>query len=65
MIGKRALVWIVAAIFGAVVSFATLVIFNTTVEKYGVSNVGVMAIASGALLWIWLDYALGTEMLSK
>ncbi len=60
---KRALVWVISIGLGVILSFLTVYLFDTTIEKFIVGNFAMLIISIAAFFWIWLDYFLGTEML--
>jgi hypothetical protein len=72
---RRYLVWIIAVIFGLVVTgviiYARIPLgpvtigFGTNVANFAYSNVGLLFISSAGVAWIWLDYFLGTQFLKS
>jgi len=67
---RRIIVWTLSALIGIAVSAAIVfLLFQTDLTKYRIWFDGDLAafqaIAIFSLVWIWLDYALGTEMLPK
>lgn len=76
MAAKRVAVWILSISIGLVASYATVMAFGTSVERYAVDlNFGILDIilnnftflclAYASLIWIWLDWILGTDMLPE
>lgn len=62
---KRAIVWIVSAVFGAVTTVGVIWAFNTTPEKFQTWNVILFFLSMAAVAFIWLDYFLKTEYLKR
>ena len=70
MQAKRAVVWAISAIVGIAGSLAIVfLVFHTGLDKYRIWFDGDLAafqaIGIFGLVWIWLDYFLGTDMLPK
>ncbi|HJN40920.1 MAG: hypothetical protein QGG60_00835 [Anaerolineales bacterium] len=76
MAAKRVAVWLLSLSIGALAGYATVVAFGTSLERYAVDlNFGVLdvilnnftflCLAYASLVWIWLDFFLGTEMLPE
>ena len=72
---RRAIVWLVAILFGVVVTgviiYAKIPLgpvtigFGTNVANFAYSNVGLLFIAAAGIAWIWLDYFLDTKYLKS
>jgi hypothetical protein len=72
---RRAIVWLVAILFGVVVTgviiYAKIPLgpvtigFGTNVTNFAYSNVGLLFIAAAGIAWIWLDYFLDTKYLKS
>lgn len=70
MQARRITVWVLSAIAGIAGSGAIVYLyFHTDLTKYRIWFDGDLAafqaLAIFGLVWIWLDYFLGTEMLPK
>ncbi len=70
MQARRLIVWVASALIGLASSAAIVfLVFQTDLTKYRIWFDGDLAafqaLAIFALVWIWLDYFLGTEMLPK
>ncbi len=76
MVAKRVVVWLLSLSIGVLVGYATVAAFGTSVERYAVdlnfgvldiilNNVAFLCLAYASLVWIWLDFFLGTEMLPE
>ena len=61
---RRAIVWIISALTGLAAAYGTIfLLFNTTLEKFSVSNAVLVFLSIGALVFIWLDFILQTKYL--
>jgi hypothetical protein len=70
MQARRMIVWTISAIIGIAGSAAIVfLLFQTDLTKYRIWFDGDLAafqaLAIFGLVWIWLDFLLGTEMLPK
>lgn len=70
MQARRMIVWVSSALVGLAGSLVIVfLVFQTTLSKYRIWFDGDLALfqalAIFGLVWIWLDYFLGTEMLPK
>jgi hypothetical protein len=70
MQARRTAVWLISTIIGLAGSAAIVfLVFQTDLTKYRIWFDGDLAVfqalAIFGLVWIWLDYFLGTEMLPK
>ncbi len=70
MQAKRIAVWAISIVFGILASLAIVYLgFHTDITKYRIwfdgDLMAFQAVGIFGLLWIWLDYFLGTEMLPK
>ena len=76
MVGKRVVVWVISIAVGMTAGYATLAAFGTSVGHYAVDlNFGILdvlinnftflCLSYASLIWIWLDYFLGTDMLPE
>lgn len=64
MTTRRAIVWILSAVAGLAAAYGTVfVLFNTTLEKFSMSNAVLVFLSIGALVFIWLDFILQTKYL--
>lgn len=60
---RRIIVWTASLSFGLVVAVGTIVAFNTSLDKFGVSNAVLVFLSMGALAFIWLDFIFRTKYL--
>jgi len=60
---RRGIVWTIAGLFGAASAAGTIMFFNTTIDKFSVSNTLLVFLSMGSLAFIWLDFILRTEYL--
>tara|TARA_B100001245_G_C22579456_1_gene288118 strand:- start:93 stop:323 length:231 start_codon:yes stop_codon:yes gene_type:complete len=76
MVAKRVVVWVIAVAVGMAAGYATVAAFGTSVDRYAVdlnfgvldvliNNFAFLCLAYASLIWIWLDYFLGTDMLPE
>ena len=76
MVTKRVAVWLISLVIGVVAGYATVAAFGTSLERYAVdlnfgvldiilNNFAFLCLAYASLVWIWLDFFLGTEMLPE
>jgi len=70
MQAKRIAVWSISTIIGLLGSLAIVfLVFHTSLDKFRIWFDGDLmvfqAVGIFGLVWIWLDYFLGTEMLPK
>ena len=76
MLVKKVSVWLISIIVGITAGYGTIAAFGTTVELYAVDlNFGIfdvlvnnftfLCLSYAVILWIWLDYLLGTDMLPE
>ena len=70
MLARRVAVWALSIVIGLAGSLAiVLFVFQTDLTKYRIWFDGDLAafqaVAIFGLVWIWLDYILGTDMLPK
>jgi hypothetical protein len=52
-------------LFGAAVSYGTLLVFNTTISKFSPANTLLVFVSMGSLAFIWLDFILMTRYLKS
>lgn len=62
---RRTIVWIGSALFGGVVVYGTLLVFNTTIDKFSPANTFLVFISMASLAFIWLDFVLMTRYLKS
>jgi hypothetical protein len=62
---RRVLVWSISIVLGAAAAIGTLALFNTTIEKFALSNFILVFLSSAGFGFIWLDYFLKTKYLSS
>jgi hypothetical protein len=60
---RRAIVWGISIIFGAISAVGVLLVFNTTIEKFSITGLVLIFLSLGSLAFIWLDYFLRTDYL--
>ena len=76
MVAKRVVVWVISVVVGMAAGYATVAAFGTSVDRYAVdlnfgvldvliNNFAFLCLAYASLIWIWLDYFLGTDMLPE
>ena len=76
MAAKRVTVWLLSITIGVAAGYATVAAFGTTVDRYAVdlnfgvldiilNNFAFLCLAYASLIWIWLDFFLGTDMLPE
>jgi hypothetical protein len=61
--GRRAVVWLVSAGFGAACVLAALRLFETTLVKFALSKAVLIFLSMGALAFSWLDFVIRTKCL--
>jgi hypothetical protein len=62
---RRGILWVVSLATGAIATVATLAIFQTTLDKFSVSNALLIFASFGSLAFIWGDWVLRTNYLKK
>lgn len=60
---RRIIVWAASLSFGLAVATGTIVVFNTSLDKFGVSNAVLVFLSMGSLAFIWLDWVFRTNYL--
>ena len=60
---RRVVVWLVSVGFGAACVLGALRLFDTTLEKFALSNALLVFLSMGALAFIWLDFVFRTNYL--
>jgi hypothetical protein len=60
---RRAMVWLFSLAFGLVSVLGALRLFDTSLEKFALSNALIIFLSMGALAFIWLDFLFRTEYL--
>ncbi len=60
---RRVMVWGISLVVGFAASIGAIAIFQTTLDKFSMSNALLICLAFGSLAFIWLDYLLKTEYL--
>jgi hypothetical protein len=60
---RRAIVWGVSLVVGLAATVGAIAVFQTTLDKFSMSNALLICLAFGSLAFIWLDYLLKTEYL--
>lgn len=62
---RRTIVWLLALLFGAVSSVATILLFGTTLERFTLINAVLVFLGMGSIAFIWLDWILRTRFLES
>ena len=63
---RRTILWIISIATGLIASYGTVfILFNTTLDKFSVSNAVLVFLSIGALAFIWLDFILQTKYLKS
>jgi hypothetical protein len=62
---RRIAVWIASAAAGAAATVGTIYAFNTTLEKFALSNAILVFLSIGAFTFIWADFLLKTDYLKR
>jgi hypothetical protein len=60
---RRAAVWSFSVAFGLASVLGALRLFDTSLEKFALSNALLIFLSMGALAFIWLDFLFRTEYL--
>ncbi|NIM93144.1 MAG: hypothetical protein GTO18_05470 [Anaerolineales bacterium] len=60
---RRAIVWILSIIFGLICAVATILLFDTTIEKFSIPSTFLIFISFASFAFIWLDFFLSTNYL--
>lgn len=60
---RRIIVWITSVIIGFVAAYLTIVLFETTLERFTLAGAVLMALSVGSVIFIWLDLILRTNYL--
>lgn len=63
MTARRAIVWTFSIVTGIVSTVVTILIFNTTLDKFTIGNAILVFASTGSIVFIWLDYILRTQYL--
>jgi len=63
MAARRAIVWSLSIIVGIISTVITILVFNTTLDKFTIGNAILVFASTGSIVFIWLDYILRTEYL--
>lgn len=62
---RRGILWTASIVTGLIAAVGIILIFQTTLEKFSVSNTLLIFFSIGSLTFIWLDLLLGTNYLRK
>lgn len=62
---RRWIVWTVSVVTGTVATVGAIVAFQTTLDKFSVSNAILIFVAFGSLAFIWLDLIFQTNYLRR
>jgi hypothetical protein len=62
---RRGILWTTSIVTGLIASVGIILLFQTTLEKFSVSNALLIFFSIGSLTFIWLDLLLGTNYLRK
>ncbi len=60
---RRVTVWLFSVAFGLASVLGALRLFDTSLEKFALSNALLIFLSMGALAFIWLDFIFRTEYL--
>ncbi len=60
---RRVTVWLFSVGFGLASVLGALRLFDTSLEKFALSNALLIFLSMGALAFIWLDFVFRTEYL--
>ena len=60
---RRAAVWLVSVAFGVASVFGALRLFDTSLERFALSNAVLIFLSMGALAFVWLDFLFRTDYL--
>lgn len=61
---RRAVVWVVSAILGVLLTLVVFAIIGTNFQEFGIETILVI-IPFAVIFMIWLDYFLGTKILPE
>ena len=62
---RRWIVWTISVVTGLVATVAVILAFQTTIDKFSVSNALLIFVSFGSLAFIWLDLILQTNYLRR
>lgn len=62
---RRGILWGVSIVTGLVATVGIILAFQTTIDKFSVSNALLIFLSFGSLAFIWLDLLLATNYLRK
>lgn len=62
---RRFTVWSISIVLGVAATVGALLLFNTTIERFALSNTILVFLSAAGFAFIWLDYFLKTEYLSS
>ena len=62
---RRGILWTASFVTGLIATVGIILIFQTTLDKFSVSNAILVFISFGSLTFIWLDLLLATNYLRK
>ncbi len=60
---RRAIVWAVSLLVGIASTVITIMLFDTTLEKFTVGNAILVFASTGSIVFIWLDFLFRTQYL--
>jgi hypothetical protein len=60
---RRAIVWAVSLLVGIASTVITIILFDTTLEKFTVGNAILVFASTGSIVFIWLDFLFRTQYL--
>lgn len=60
---RRAIVWGISIIFGAISVVGVLIMFGTTLDKFSITGALLIFLSLGSFAFIWLDFFLKTDYL--
>lgn len=62
---RRWIVWSISAVTGLLATVGVILVFQTTLDKFSVSNALLIFASFGSLAFIWLDLILQTNYLRR
>ncbi len=60
---RRAIVWAVSLLVDIASTVITIILFDTTLEKFTVGNAILVFASTGSIVFIWLDFLFRTQYL--
>jgi hypothetical protein len=63
MTARRVINWVISISAGLISTIIVLQLFGTTLGKFSLGNALMVFIATGAIVFVWLDWILKTDYL--